>query len=95
MLIRIATDGTVSLDSPDDFRAFAIAAPQGAVLALGELARLEGETHAWVSPAALQALTPRAQDPDWQAGFAAMRAYAARKGWSDDSGAIRAHIERY
>ena len=32
---------------------------------------------------------------DWPDSFAAMLAYARRKGWlSDDGGAIRAHIER-
>ena len=36
----------------------------------------------------------RPADPDWTQAFVGMIGYAEKSGWVDDSGAIRAHIER-
>jgi hypothetical protein len=95
MLVRVAADGAVTLEEADNFRGFSVGAAPGAPLAsaLAGLARLEGETHAWVSPAALRRLAPQAGQPDWEDGFGKMLAYAASKGWTDAEGAVRAHIE--
>ncbi|MCQ4159024.1 hypothetical protein NON00_03680 [Roseomonas sp. GC11] len=94
MRIRIGADGMVVLEEPGDFRRFGILAAPGAPLesALAGLARVEGQ-HAWVSPQALRRLAPQAGLPDWEEGFGAMLGYAGRKGWTDPTGAVRAHIE--
>jgi hypothetical protein len=59
--------------------------PEGDVLIpVASLRRLAGESAA------------RGQmelGPDWDAGFDAMVAYAATKGWIAEDGAIRSHIE--
>ena len=95
MLIRVASDGQVSLEGADDFKRFSIGAAADAPLAtaLRGIARLEGEGHAWVSPDGLRRLTPLAGTPAWEEGFGKMLAYATSKGWTDESGAVRAHIE--
>jgi hypothetical protein len=62
--------------------------------ALAPLARLESSTHAWVSVERLRAACGRDADADWSRAFAAMLAFAASKGWLDDTGAeLRAHLE--
>lgn len=49
--------------------------------------------HAWLAAAALRAAGDGS--PEWTAGFDAMLAYAASKGWSSADGArVRAHIAR-
>lgn len=95
MLLRVAADGTVTLEEADNFRRFSVGAAPGAPLAraLDGIARLEGETHAWISPAGLRRLAPQAGQPEWEDGFGKMLAYAASKGWTDAEGAVRAHIE--
>jgi hypothetical protein len=95
VLIQLSGAGGVTLEAPEDFRRFAIAAPVGIdrAAALAGIARLEGEDHAWVSPAALRRLSPLTGDAGWEAGFTAMLDYAHSKGWTDAEGAVRAHIE--
>lgn len=88
----------VTLEAPEDFKGFKVLATgEGAALAdaVAPLGRLEGDDHAFVQPEALIELAgPLADDPDWRERFGAMVAYARGKGWTDASGAIRAHIER-
>lgn len=95
MLVRVAADGAVTLEEADNFRRFSVAAAPDAPLssALDGIARLEGATHAWVSPSALRRLAPQAGQPEWEEGFGKMLAYAGSKGWTDAEGAVRAHIE--
>lgn len=50
-------------------------------------------THAWVPPDALTELAGRADDHAWKDKLAAMISYAERRGWTDDHGRIRAHVE--
>ena len=90
MRLRVAADGAVTLEEPDDFTRFAVLATPGATLA--GVARREGN-HAWVPPAALRRLAPHAGAPDWEQGFGRMLAYAGSKGWVDAEGAVRAHVE--
>jgi hypothetical protein len=95
VLIRLSGTGGVTLEAPEDLRRFAIAAPAGIdrAASLSGIARMEGDDHAWVSPAALRRLSPLAGDAGWEAGFTAMLDYACSKGWTDADGAVRAHIE--
>lgn len=50
-------------------------------------------SHSWVDPADLTALAGRADDPDWQQKLAGMISYADSKGWLDERGRIRAHVD--
>ncbi|WP_431283661.1 hypothetical protein ACQW02_02275 [Humitalea sp. 24SJ18S-53] len=98
MLIRITAAGEAVLAEAEDFRRFSIRFDQGArgleaaQGALARVARADGDT-AWVAEAALRALAPRGGDPDWEAGLAGMIGFARSRGWVDDQGGIRAHIE--
>jgi hypothetical protein len=98
VLIRITADGQALLEEAEDLRRFALRFDPGARgtpagdAALARIARPDGE-HAWVSEAWLRATAPRGAAPDWQAGFAAMLDFARGRGWVDDQGGIRAHIE--
>jgi hypothetical protein len=96
--VRITREGEVLLTEPEDFRRFSVRFDPGArgtapaEAALGRVARPDGDA-AWVSQAALRDLAPRGAGPGWQAGLAGMVAYARGRGWLDDQGDIRAHIE--
>lgn len=48
-------------------------------------------THVWVDAAWFHANGPQA--PEWRAGFDKMLAYAARHGWVNNAGNIRAHLQ--
>lgn len=98
MLLRVSADGAVSLDEGDEFRRFSIRFDSGArgtpaaEAGLAAVARRDGEA-AWVSPDALRRLAPRGEDPAWLAAFDAMVAFARSRGWVDEGGRIRAHVE--
>jgi hypothetical protein len=50
--------------------------------------------HVWVTQDEVVALAGElAADPDWQAGFEKMVAFARSRGWIDAQGRIRAHVE--
>ncbi|BCH28942.1 hypothetical protein MesoLjLc_08720 [Mesorhizobium sp. L-8-10] len=96
MEIRVTGEGGLLLAGDDDFTSFAVAVEANARCraadALRPIARLDGESNAWIDPEQLRGLAPRAGHPEWEKGFSAMVAYAERKGWVDANGAIRAHI---
>jgi hypothetical protein len=89
----------VRLAEPDDFKAFKIVARgptadreqfASAVARLGRLG--EGGT-AFIDVNALQALAgDRARRREWLASLDGMLAYARAHGWTDESGAIQAHV---
>ncbi len=69
-------------------------------LAAAGVARVDGAGDALLPPHVLRhlaAVGASAQGRDlgtaWDEGFAGMVAYAAGKGWIDDDGAVRAHVE--
>lgn len=98
VLIRITGAGEAVLEEAGDFRRFSIRFDAGArgsgpaEAALARLARPDEEA-AWVCPEALRRLSPRGEDVEWQRGFARMVAFAETRGWVDQAGRIRAHIE--
>jgi hypothetical protein len=91
--------GTPELVEPDDFKAFDILAPgepdaERLAAATAGIGRADGADHVYVDVVALRALAgSRAQDDEWCRGLDAMLEYARSKGWLDESGAVRAHVE--
>ena len=69
----------VQVREPDDFTAFKLV--------------LEVPEHAWIAPDVLIELAGRGGDDEWKQNLAGMLAYAAGKGWCDEDGRVRAHIE--
>jgi len=100
MFVKLAIDGSVSLEDPGNFRAFKLVIEGGpqrldqARRALANLAELDDETHGWVYEQALRQRPEVAQDQSWQQGFGAMIEKAKPHGWIDEQrNAIKAHIE--
>jgi hypothetical protein len=97
MLIRV-TGASTDLEAPEDLKRFKLVVEEGLAgpalaFALGDAGRLEGE-HVWVSPDWLYANSGLTDDPEWVAGFTRMVEFAAKHGWVNETGGIRAHIER-
>lgn len=99
MRIVLTTEPASStLEEPDDFTAFSVAAPTGTAdaldRALGPVGTYDGE-HVWVERDALVDLAGESgADSAWRDGLAAMIDYARAKGFlSEDGTAIRAHVE--
>ena len=70
----------IELREPDDFTAFKIL--------------VKPVDEAGVPLAVLRALAgKRAEDAEWQGNLERMLTYAAERGWIQDDGAIRAHVE--
>jgi hypothetical protein len=94
-----AAPAAVRLIQAEDFRAFKVVArgPAGGerlAAAVGRLGRLSGDGHVFVDVAALRALAgERGRARDWLASLDAMLEHARGHGWTDDTGAIRGHIE--
>jgi hypothetical protein len=98
MLIRVTREGGLRLESPEDLKRFKLvvegdATGEALARALAPAGRLEAE-HAWIFPGWLRDASGRGGDTAWQAGFARMTEFAAKQGWVDAAGALRAHVER-
>lgn len=94
--------GEPALREPDDLQSFKVVVPADAIGDEGRLAEIVGSLgrpadagHVYVEIEALLGLVPERRDePAWRKGFDGMVAYAATKGWMDDTGtAIRGHVE--
>ena len=70
---------TVEVREPDDFKAFKVV--------------IEVPEHAWIAPGLVTELSGRGDDDEWRQNLAGMLAYAASKGWCDEAGRVRAHVE--
>jgi hypothetical protein len=88
---------SVQLVEPDDFKSFKILARGDATSLAGgvtDLGRLDANGDVYVDVQALKALAgDRGQDREWLQSFDGMVAYARDHGWTDDTGAIQAHVE--
>ena len=100
MIIKVSADRSVTLEEPDNFRAFklVIAGKPAALadfrLALTSVAELIDADTAWVSAEALRNMPNVEGDEAWQQGFETMIEKARPHGWIDDArGAIKAHVE--
>jgi hypothetical protein len=50
--------------------------------------------HVWLTREEIERLAgDRSRDPAWRDQLETMLAYAASKGWVNDEGAVRAHVE--
>ncbi|AQZ53042.1 flavin reductase family protein [Martelella mediterranea] len=100
MRIILSTGALPRLEDPGDFKRFAVALEtrltadlKAAVAPVADL-DVDG-AHIWVRPDAIRALSPLAGQAEWEAGFSEMMRFAAKHGWIDDQGRIRAHIETF
>jgi len=88
-----------TLAEPDDFRSFSVVTPgppdAGALAqAAGSLGRAAGDAHVFVDTAVLRALPgARPDDEEWALSLEAMLAFANSRGWVDDAGMVRAHVQ--
>jgi hypothetical protein len=103
MIIVVAPAGAgepgVSLEDADNCNAFHLeargvdAAGVAAALARAGAGRVAGDD-AFIERAAVERLAAGAGvGDDWNGRYEGMLAYAAKKGWLDDDGAVQAHIE--
>lgn len=103
MIIVVDADSAaVSLEDPENFRAFLVRA-LGADTSAPKLASTVGGLglvtedggHIYIEPAALTSLAGGlGRSAQWQASLLAMIGFAAKSGWVDDAGRVRAHVER-
>ncbi|NMJ43614.1 hypothetical protein GWK16_20375 [Roseomonas sp. JC162] len=97
MEVHIAPDQPPRLTAVEDLKRFSIVAAADpaalADLALDRVLAFEGQDHAWVSVDWLMAASGQSGSESWRAGFEAMRAFAAKHGWTrDNPPAIRGHV---
>ncbi len=98
MRIHLTNAGAITLRDPADFRRLDVLVdpqPQDRLeQAIARVGRREDENHIRLAAPILRFLSGQAGDPGWEAGFAKMVDYAAKAGWVDTDGHIRAHITR-
>lgn len=99
MIVSLARDGAVRLDSPENFRGFHVSSAIGrdrrvdAAAALAAAGMMLDGDHAWV-PLAWLEQQGRSFGDAWRTDFDGMIAYARKMGWVDDgAGTVRAHVE--
>lgn len=96
MRLHLTNTGAITLRDPVDFRRLDVLVdpqPQDRLeQAIARIGRREDAEHIRLAAPVLRFLSGQAGDPDWEAGFAAMLAYAAKAGWVDNDGGIRAHL---
>ncbi|MEV1295444.1 hypothetical protein [Pseudonocardia sp. NPDC049635] len=99
MFVEVTGSG-VRLAEPEVFTAFHVVRPAAmtpddlaAALSTHEIGQLDGDD-VLVRVTAVRRLAEGRVGDDWEDGFTAMLAYAERKGWLTDDGAmVRAHVE--
>jgi hypothetical protein len=93
------TQGHTKVHDVDDLKRFSVRAadqsdPNALSQTLAPLGHFDADNNAWIDIAALRTASGRSDDPGWTTQYDAMVAYAASKGWVNESGtAIRAHLE--
>jgi hypothetical protein len=100
MFVKLAADGSVTLEDRDNFRAFKLVVEGGparleqARRALHNTAELPNEKDAWIFEQALRQRPEVAGDATWQQNLGTMMEKAKPHGWIDEQKkAIKAHIE--
>jgi flavin reductase (DIM6/NTAB) family NADH-FMN oxidoreductase RutF len=96
MRIHLSNVGAVRLNDPADFRRLDVLVdPQSSDMlerAIQSLGRREDTQHIRVAPSVLRFLSGQGGQPEWEAGFANMLAYARQQGWIDEGGDVRVHL---
>ena len=96
MRIHLTNAGAITLQEPAVFqRLDVLVDPQPADALEQAIARIghrEGAQHVRIAPSVLRFLSGHAGEAEWEAGFAAMLAYAERQGWVNEQGEVRAHL---
>jgi hypothetical protein len=93
MFLKIADDGSLSLEEVDDFKKFHISGQPGGAAAFAALADDAGEGHYWLNADAIVALSGKAGDGAWCQAFWTMLEKAEPYGYSDVEGRrIKAHV---
>lgn len=99
MYFRITRDAA-ELVAPADVTAFHVVAQDG--LAGDELAarvrdaglgELSPDGHVFIPVEAIRRYADGHVDAEWEQALAGMIAYATSKGWTDETGRVRAHVE--
>ena len=100
MFIKVAADGSVSLEDRDNFRAFKLVVEGGparldqARRALSGTAEIPDQSTAWIYEQALRQRPEVVSDAAWQSNLGTMIEKAKPHGWVDEAKkAIKAHIE--
>jgi hypothetical protein len=102
MIVLVATgpggETALTLEEPDDCGKFHVEArgvdhaAVAATLAKAGAGTISGDD-ASIEPTVVERLAAGRVGADWAARFTGMLAYAGQKGWLDEHGAVRAHIE--
>ncbi len=96
MRLHLTSSGNVALLDATEFRRLDVLVdPQSEdrlARSIARIGRREDEGHVRIAPAVLRFLSGHAGEPLWDAGFARMLEHAARYGWVDERGEVRAHI---
>lgn len=100
MFVKVSADRSVTLEEPENFRAFKLVVT-GNASKLDEtretllgIAELPDDKTAWISEAALRRWKGLADNQAWQQNLSAMIEKAKPHGWIDETRkAIKAHIE--
>lgn len=96
MRIHLSNAGAVRLSDASDFgRLDVLVDPQPSDMlerAIQRLGQREDAQHIRVAPSVLRFMSGRGGEPEWEAGFAGMLAYAKQHGWVNEQGDIRLHL---
>lgn len=96
MRLHLSNVGAIRLSDPADFRRLDVLVdPQSSDMlerAIQRLGSREDAQHIRVSPSVLRFLSGLGGQPEWEAGFAHMMAYARQQGWIDERGDVRVHL---
>ena len=96
MFVKIATDGSLSLEDCDNFRAFSIrpSVAGSEQQALAHIGSGTGDGHYWLDAEAVFALAERRDDPAWSEAYWNMLKSVAAYGYYDEStNRVKAHVE--
>ena len=88
--------GGPELVSPEDLRSFKVVVSGDVPAVLAALGVMSADgAHVFVEPEWIrQHAGDLGSDPSWLGQFDAMIRFAAERGWTDDVGRVRAHVER-
>jgi flavin reductase (DIM6/NTAB) family NADH-FMN oxidoreductase RutF len=96
MRVHLTNTGAITMLEPAEFRKLDVLIdpqpPEKLKQAISKVGRREDERHIRLAPAVLRFLSGHAGEPKWEDKFVAMIAYAAKAGWVDAHGDLRAHI---